>query len=114
MLALAFTPAFLSLLALAAHFLRGGHLVLAGLSLGAVALLTVRRRWAGAVLQVYLALGVAVWALQAWVIAQARIERGEPYGRMLLILGLVAAVSGLSALLLRGRRARAWFGGASV
>ncbi|MBL7007890.1 MAG: hypothetical protein ISR76_02755 [Planctomycetes bacterium] len=109
MLLLQVIPAFLSLLALAAHFLRGGHLFLAGVVVGAVALLTVRRRWAGWLLQGILALGALVWLLQAWVLAQLRAERGEPYGRMLVILGAVAAVCVLSALLLRRRRARAWF-----
>ena len=102
-------PAFLSLLALAAHYLRGGHLVLAGLTLGAVALLLVPRRWAGGLVQAVLVLGVPVWLLQTWVLVLGRQARGEPYGRLMLILGGVAAFCALSALLLRRQRARRWF-----
>ncbi|RMH05312.1 MAG: hypothetical protein D6702_00555 [Planctomycetota bacterium] len=114
MLFLRLLPAALSLLALAAHFLRGNHLVAAGLVVGCLALLTVPRRWAGRTLMVVLLLAVPIWILQAWVLAQARIERGEPWGRMAAILGGVAALALVAASLLAGGRARAWFSPAAA
>lgn len=88
---------FLAALLLAAHFYRGGLTVAAGLALGLGALAFVRRRWARRWLQAGLAAGVVVWLHTAWVLATGRIGQGQPYGRLLAILGAVAAVTALAA-----------------
>lgn len=94
----------LSLLLLAAHFYRGGLVVPAVASLLLLALLFVRSRWASLALQVALALGTLEWLRTAWALASHRAALGEPYGRLLVILGIVAALTALAALAVRARR----------
>lgn len=91
----------LALLLLAAHFYRGGLVVPAAASLVLVALLFVGSRWAALTLQVALALGTIEWLRTAWALASHRAALGEPYGRLLVILGIVAALTALAALVVR-------------
>jgi hypothetical protein len=91
----------LALLLLAAHFFRAGLLPLAALSFGMIALLFVRRPWAATALQVALCLGTVEWLRTAWLIAARRVAEGQPYARMLVILGSVAAFTLLAALAFR-------------
>lgn len=87
----------LAALLLAAHFYRGGLTVAAGLALGLGALAFVRHRWARRWLQAGLAVGVIVWLHTAWLLASGRAAQGQPYGRLLAILGAVAALTALAA-----------------
>jgi hypothetical protein len=89
----------LALVLLAAHFFRGGLISLAAFSLGLVALLFVQRSWAHRALQAALALGALEWLRTAWSLAAQRAAAGEPYGRLLLILGAVAAITVVAAVL---------------
>lgn len=93
-------PAGLALLLLAAHFFRAAQPVLAALPVAALCLLFVRTRWAARILQAALLVGVAEWLRTAWVFAVARAGAGQPYARLLLILGTVVAFTGLAAWLL--------------
>lgn len=93
-------PAVLSLLILAAHFLRSGSFILLGSVLGLLLLLFVPRRWARITVQSGLGLGVLEWLRTLTVLAMARRELDQPYLRLAIILGAVAAFSSLSAWLL--------------
>jgi hypothetical protein len=93
-------PAGLALLLLAAHFFRAGYVSVAALAVAAIGLLFVRVPWSVRLLQATLLLGVIEWLRTAWVFASARAQFGQPYGRLLLILGAVAALTGLAAWLL--------------
>ncbi|MGD0483816.1 MAG: hypothetical protein ABSB58_04075 [Gemmatimonadales bacterium] len=110
MTALLLAPAALSFLVLGAHFLRAGQLALVVLAVGLLALLFVRRRWAGLTVQVALLLGAVEWVRTTRDLTGERASMGRPYGRMVIILGAVAAVCALSALLLIAPRARRSFG----
>lgn len=101
-------PAF-ALLLLGAHFFRAAWVPLTVACLGLVALLFVRTPWAARTLQAALALGTLEWLRAAWVFASARAASGQPYGRLLAILGAVALVTALAALVLRTRAAREHF-----
>ena len=90
-----------ALLLLAAHFFRAGLVPLTVLCAMLVALLFVRAGWAVRVLQLVLALGTLEWLRTAWVFAAARAAQGQPYGRLLVILGAVAAATAVAALLLK-------------
>ena len=68
-----------------------GCLPLAAVSFGLVALLFVPRPWAALLLRTALALGTIEWLRTAWDLAARRALGGQPYTRMLLILGAVAA-----------------------
>ena len=89
----------LALVLLAAHFFRAGLLPLAALSFGLVALLFVPRPWAALLLRTALALGSIEWLRTAWDLAERRALAGQPYTRMLLILGAVAALTVVAAWL---------------
>ena len=91
----------LALLLLAAHFFRAGLMALTVLCVMLVALLFVRATWAVRVLQAVLALGTLEWLRTAWAFAAARAAQGEPYGRLLVILGAVAVVTAAAAMLLQ-------------
>jgi hypothetical protein len=99
-------PVVLSLLVLGAHFLRGGNTPLVAVSLGLLVLLAVRRRWAARVLQVALLLGALEWIRTLLTLAGGRMQAGQPVLRLAIILGAVAAVTGLSALLFQTHRLR--------
>ena len=92
----------LSLLLLAAHFYRGGmySLVIATVATGGLAF--VARRWAGRVLALVLLCGTAEWLRTAWALAHLRASLDQPYGRLVAILGAVAAVTLISAFVARG------------
>jgi hypothetical protein len=106
--ALLLLPA-LALLLLGAHFFRAALVPLTVVCLGLVALLFVRARWARLTLQVALAIGTLEWLRAAWEFASIRAAMGQPYTRLLVILGSVALVTALSALALRTRTARDHF-----
>lgn len=97
MAALMVLPA-LALLLLAAHFVHAGLWPVAAVCLAAIGLLWVRRPWAARVLQVALALGAIEWVLTAVTRSQWRIAHGQPYVRLIAILGAVAVVTVLAAL----------------
>lgn len=91
-------PAGLSLLVLAAHFLRRAQSPAVLLCFGLFALLWVRRPWATRVVQLALVAGAAIWTRTLLGFAAARRAAGEPWERMALILGIVAGISLLAAL----------------
>lgn len=88
----------LSLLVLAAHFLRSGYTLVVLILLLAPLLLLVGKSWAVRLLQVVLVLGTLEWLRTLVVLTSTRLDAGEPFLRMILILAAVAAVSLLSAL----------------
>ena len=102
-------PAVLSEIALAAHFLRAGDHALVVLMLIVPILLMSRRRWALYVNQVVLVLGAGMWCLVAYAVMDLRREVGQPYLRMLAILGAVALIALVSAALLAAPKVRAQF-----
>lgn len=93
-------PAAVAALLLAAHFFRGAALVPAALCAASIGLFFVTRPWATHALRLGLAAGTVVWIVTAWRIAQARIDAGMPYQRMLAILGGVAVFTVFAAWIL--------------
>lgn len=94
-----YIPIVLSLVVLGAHFLRYGNsfgVIGAAVLIG---LLFVRKPWAARMLQAALVLGAIEWVYTLYVMANLRIEFGQPYIRLVIILGSVAAVTFISALL---------------
>lgn len=94
----------LSLLLLAAHFLRSGRLLVVLLLLGAALLLAVPANWARRLLQAVLLLGAVEWLRTLVALMHLRQALHEPYTRLILILGGVTAFTILSAWLLERRR----------
>lgn len=89
----------LCLLLLGAHFLRDGALTLVVLAVVVLpALLVVRKPWAARLVQLALLLGTLEWIRTLVQLVNARIEAGQPFTRLAIIVGVVAAVTLLSAL----------------
>ena len=110
MKALLLTPIVLSLVVLAAHFLRGGSIVLVVAILALVALLPLRRRWIARLVQAVLFLGAAEWARTTTLLAISRSEQGEPFLRMVVILGAVTIVTLASGLLFQSATLQKFYG----
>ena len=102
-------PVVLSLIVLGAHFLRAGNLVMVAVVLVIMGLLCVRRRWTVYTVQAALLLGAVEWALTLVAQVAARMEAGQPVLRLALILGGVALVTALSALVFRTARLKRWY-----
>ncbi len=94
-------PVVLSCLLLAAHFSRADVTPLVVASLLLPGLLCVKRAWAARVIQLALVLGGFEWVRTLIELVGQRRETGEPFIRLALILGAIAALTFLSALLLR-------------
>ena len=95
-------PAVLSVVVLAAHFLRDGSMVLVGLTLLSPLLLLIPSRLGVRLLQTVLAIGFLEWVHTSWLLASMRQAAGMPWARMMLILGTVALFTLVSALVLEG------------
>lgn len=100
---LLYVPVILSLVVLGAHFLRYGSLVGVFTALLLIGLLFVRRSWVARLVQVVLVLGTLEWLRTMYELAHIRLLHGQPYGRMLVILGIVAAVTLCSAMLFQSK-----------
>jgi hypothetical protein len=108
MIYLLLTPAVLSLLVLAAHFLRQGNVVVCAIHLGMALTLSLRHRpWVPRFMQVFLAIGLVVWGFALSQFVHERQALGEPTGRLVVILGSVMAVNALAIVLMGTRAVRA-------
>lgn len=96
---LLYVPVVLSLLVLAAHFMRYGNTPGVVISLALVGLLFLRKAWVARLVQAALVLGALEWVLTLYRLVQMRAAMGEPAARMALILGAVILVTAGSALL---------------
>lgn len=96
---LLYVPIVLSLAVLGAHFMRYGNSIGVSVTTLLIALLFVRRAWVARLTQVALILGALEWLRTLFDLVQMRIAMGEPYLRMVVILGIVALVTLGSALL---------------
>jgi len=114
MFALALSLSTLSMLVLAAHFLRRGDLLSCLVALFVAGmLLVVRRRWVLRVTQVLLALAAIKWVLTTNELVRQRLAEGGEADRLAAILGAVIALNLLASLLLGTRAVTARYPGAS-
>jgi len=107
---LLYIPIVLSLVVLAAHFLRYGSSIGVFAALLLIGLLLLRQPWVPRVMQVVLVLGTIEWLRTMYEIAHMRSLHGQPYGRMLVILGIVAAVTLCAALLFQSATLKKIYG----
>jgi len=99
----------MALILLAAHFYRAGLLLPALLSAALPVLLAVPRPWAARSLQLALALGTLEWLRTLAAFATERMSLGQPWLRLVLILGAVAAFTLAAAWVFQHRALRARF-----
>ena len=105
-----YVPVVLSILVLGAHFLRFGNWIGVFAALLLIVLLFVRRPWVARLMQVVLVLGTLEWLRTMYELTHIRALQGQPYGRMLVILGVVAAVTFCSALLFQSKVLKKMYG----
>jgi hypothetical protein len=103
-------PVVIACLLLAAHFLRMERFGLVAASVAAAALLFTRKRWAARTAQAALAIGTLEWLRTTYVFVAHRRAAGQPYARLVVILGSVAAFTALSTLAFRNAKVRERFG----
>lgn len=92
-----YVPIVFSLVVLGAHFLRDANQLGVVASVGLIGLLFVRRPAAARVVQFALLLGALEWVWTIYSLVEVRTAMGMPTMRMMLILGVVAAMTALSA-----------------
>ena len=102
-------PVILSYLLLAAHFSRNNVYTLVILSLGLLVLLLIRKPWIVIISQAALLLGALEWIRSMFGYISQRQATGEDWGRLAIILSIVALFTGLSALMFRTRKLRAHY-----
>jgi ferredoxin len=96
-------PLWASLL-IAAHFSRAEEDWIALLCLLFPLVLLIRRRWVLRIFQLYLVWGAAAWIDRLLVLRLIRIELGEPWIRLALILGFVVLATLAASLLMEQKR----------
>ena len=104
MTVLSFIPIVLSLLLLAAHFLRYGEKLAVAGALVLLGLLFVRKPWVARTVQVALLAATAEWLRTMLQIAMERMHAGVPYRRMVVILSIVALMALAGTLIFQTRR----------
>lgn len=104
-------PVCLSLLILAAHFLRYGNMVVVLILLLMPMMLLIRRAWAARTIQGVLILGASEWLRTLFVLTTQRQAEGQPWIRMAIILGTVALITLVAATVFAIPRLRRRYGG---
>jgi hypothetical protein len=104
--ALRLLPVVLALVVLAAHFYRGQMWVPFGMTVTLLPFLFIRAPWAARVLQAALLVGALEWIRTATALIALRLSMGMPWMRLALILGGVALVTALCALIFQARAVR--------
>ena len=106
MQALLFLAPILSFVVLGAHYLRDGALA-ATIACGVLAVMVAwPRRWIPRLLQAALLFGTVEWVWTALILARQRMAEGRPWGRMAIILAVVALVTAASIAAMEALRRR--------
>lgn len=92
-MSLGFAMTMLSGLLIAAHYLRVGTYPLVLIGLGFPFLLFFKRPWLNRTVQVLLLLAAAEWVMTLLLLVAQRQALGQPWTRMVLILGSVALLN---------------------
>ncbi len=99
----------LALLLLAAHLAHAEWMPLAAIAVLLIGLLALRRPWAARVVQIVLVIATVEWVLTTVGLAQLRLRHGEPYLRLVLILGAVTLYTALAAAAFQHPALRRYF-----
>ena len=102
-------PAVLALLVLAAHFYRAGLIFLVPACIGLVLILAVRTAWVPRLVAIALVFAALEWLRTLLVLADARLEAGQPWLRLAIILGSVTILTLAAAWPLRSPAVRHWY-----
>lgn len=89
---------------LAAHFSRADLNWLVPLALLFPLILLIKRKWIIRIYQIYLICGGLIWIERLLQLRRMRIAAGESWIRLAIILGVVALITLLSALILQNKK----------
>ena len=98
-----FLPIFSSVL-LAAHFSRADLNLLVPFALLFPFILFIKQKWIIRIYQIYLFVGGLIWIERLLYLRRMRIAAGESWTVMVIILGVVALITWLSALVLQNKK----------
>lgn len=103
-------PVILSFLLLAAHFSRADMNLMVVVSLIPLVFLFLKKQWVPSLMRILLMLAAVEWlrAMVTYIIA--RKAAGEPWLRLLFILGGVALFTAASMLVFRNKKLKLYFG----
>jgi len=99
-------PVIFSFLILSAHFSRAGSPLLTIIFLLLPILLFIKKAWVVRLIQIFLVIGSIEWIRILFVYVNERQAIEEPYIRLVIILGIVAFLTGLSTLVFRNQALR--------
>lgn len=89
---------------LAAHFSRIQLDWLAVIAILFPLILLIKRKWILRIYQIYLVGGAIIWTERLLHLRKIRIEEGNPWIRLVIILGAIALISLVSAFLLQNKK----------
>ena len=96
-------PVIFSFLILSAHFSRGNLFVLSIIFLMIPLILFIKQAWVVRLTQIILIIGSLEWIRSMFIYINQRQTIDEPYLRLVIIIGIVALFTGLSALVFRNQ-----------
>ncbi len=96
-------PVIFCFLILSAHFSRAGLSLFSLIFLLIPFLLLIKQVWVVRTIQILLIFGSIEWIRTLFIYVNERQVNGEPYIRLVIILGIVALFTGLSALSFRNQ-----------
>lgn len=99
-------PVIFSLLILSAHFSRGDLFVLSILCLLIPLILFIKHVWVARFIQILLIIGSIEWIRTLLYYVNQRQAIDEPYLRLIIIIGIIALLTGLSALVFKNQSLR--------
>lgn len=94
-------PFVIAMIILAAHFLRTGALTLTLLCLLFPFLLFIKRSWVITATSLFAYIGGIIWLFVTYELYLARVASGQPWTRMIVILGTVAIFTFAAGMLLK-------------
>ena len=96
-------PVIFSFLLLSAHFSRGDLFVLSIIFLVIPLILFIKQAWVVRLTQIILIIGSLEWIRSMFIYINQRQAIGEPYIRLVIIIGIIALFTGLSALVFKNK-----------
>ena len=99
-------PVIFSFLILSAHFSRGDMFFLSLLFLILPLLLIIKKQWVVRLIQIILVIGSLEWIRSLFIYVNQRQAIDEPYLRLIIIIGIIALFTGLSAFVFRNEKLR--------
>ena len=96
-------PVIFSFLILSAHFSRGNLFILSIIFLIIPLILFIKQAWVVRLTQIILIIGSLEWIRSMFIYINQRQTIDEPYLRLVIIIGIVALLTGLSALVFRNQ-----------